>query len=196
MCLDKGYFHLRPENTPRQERVPKEGSTGKSHWQLLSEKQVKSVDWSSAAGQNYSLQDINNPVPEQEELGKGEQPGPNAPWPAAEKMSQGWRPLVKWPKSCDKTLWKEVNTDLCNILEGIKGTTMKKLERMGDLIYAYDMKQFGVVESKWSTVSIPSKSRRQTEIDHLVKERRQLKKKWRKATEEEKEGINLLQGEI
>ncbi len=38
--------------------------------------------------------------------------------------------------------------------------------------------------------------RRQTEIDRLVKERRQLKKQWRKATEEEKEGINLLQEEI
>ncbi|KAK0141132.1 hypothetical protein N1851_021873 [Merluccius polli] len=73
---------------------------------------------------------------------------------------------------------------------------MKKLERMGNLIYAYGVEQFGVVEGKQSTPSIPSKSRRQTEIDRLVKERRQLKKHWRKATEEEKESINLLQGEI
>lgn len=33
-------------------------------------------------------------------------------------------------------------------------------------------------------------------MDRLVKERRQLKKQWRKATEEEKEGINVLQEEI
>ena len=110
--------------------------------------------------------------------------------------SRGRRPLVKWPKSCDKKLWNEVNTDLCNILEGIRGSTIKKLERMGNLIYAYGVEQFGVVEGKRSTPSIPTKSRRQTEIDRLVKERRQLKKQWRKATEEEKEGINVLQEEI
>ena len=44
--------------------------------------------------------------------------------------------------------------------------------------------------------AIPTKSRRQQEIERLVKERRQLKKQWRKAPEEEKEGINLLQAEI
>ena len=102
--------------------------------------------------------------------------------------SRGRRPLVKWPKSCDKKLWNEVNTDLCNILEGIRGSTIKKLERMGNQIYAYGVER--------STPSIPTKSRRQTEIDRLVKERRQLKKQWRKATEEEKEGINVLQEEI
>lgn len=103
---------------------------------------------------------------------------------------------MKWPKSCDKTLWKEVNTDLCNILEGIRGSTMKKLERMGNLIYAYGAERFGVAEGKRSTLSIPTKSRRQTEIGRLVKERRQLKKQRRKATEEEKEGINMQQEEI
>ncbi|KAK0156142.1 hypothetical protein N1851_000565 [Merluccius polli] len=77
----------------------------------------------------HSLQDINTPVPGEEDLGKGEQPEPNPLRPAVEKKIQG-------------------------------------------------------------------KSKRQTEIDCLVKERRQLKKQWRKATEEEKEGINLLQGEI
>ncbi|KAK9981310.1 hypothetical protein ABG768_000861, partial [Culter alburnus] len=58
---------------------------------------------------------------------------------------------------------------------------------MGDLIYAYGVERFGVVESKRATPSIHTKSRRQTDIDRLVKERRQLKKQWRKATEEEKE---------
>lgn len=42
----------------------------------------------------------------------------------------------------------------------------------------------------------PVKSRRQQEIDRLVKDRKQLKKQWRKAIEEEKDGINLLQDEI
>ena len=72
---------------------------------------------------------------------------------------------------------------------------MKKLERMGDLIYAYGVERLGVVEGKQATPLIPIKSRRQIDIDLLVKERRQLTKQWRKATEE-KEGINLLQEEI
>lgn len=53
-----------------------------------------------------------------------------------------------------------------------------------------------MVEDKQATRSVPTKSRRQTEIDRLVKERRQLKKQWGKAIEEEKNGINLLQKEI
>jgi len=42
----------------------------------------------------------------------------------------------------------------------------------------------------------PTKFRRQQEIERLVKKKRQLKKQWRKAPEEEKVGINLLQTEI
>ncbi|KAI5086482.1 hypothetical protein C0J45_23354, partial [Silurus meridionalis] len=145
---------------------------------------------------HHSLQDINTPAPDEEQQGTRGQPEPNPSRPTAEKKTQGRRPLVKWPKACNKTMWKEANTDLCNMLEAIRGTALKKLERMGDLIYAYGVEQFGVVEDKRATPSIPTKSRRQTEIDRLVKERRQLKKQWRKAIEEEKEGINLLQEEI
>lgn len=63
---------------------------------------------------------------------------------------------------------------------------MKKLERMADLIYAYGGEWSGVVDGKRATPSKPTKSRRQTEIDCLIRERRQLKKQWRKATEEER----------
>lgn len=72
----------------------------------------------------------------------------------------------------------------------------EKLERMGNVIFTYGMERFGVVEGKQSTPTIHTKSRRQKEIDWLIKERHQLKKLWRKATEEEKEGINLWQEEI
>ena len=67
---------------------------------------------------------------------------------------------------------------------------------MGELIYSYGAERFGITEKRKKTSTIPTKSRRQQEIERLVKERRQLKKQWRKAPEEEKEGINLLQAEI
>ena len=86
-----------------------------------------------------------------------------------------------------------VNTDLILLLEQLGGTAVKKLERLGDLIYSYGAERFGVADKRRSTPSIPSQSRRQQE--RLVKERRGLKKQWRKAPEEEKEGINV-QAEI
>ena len=38
---------------------------------------------------------------------------------------------------------------------------MKKLERVGDLIYNYGVGQFGVIQKKATTPAVPSKSRRQ-----------------------------------
>src|SRR4029434_4796500 len=60
-------------------------------------------------GQNHSLQDINIPVPEEYEPCTGNQPEPSPARPAVEKKIQGRRPLIKWPKSCEKALWMEVN---------------------------------------------------------------------------------------
>lgn len=119
---------------------------------------------------HHSLQDINTPALDEEQHGTRGQPESNPSRPTAEKKIQGRKPLVKWPKACNKTMWKETNTNLCNMLEGIRGTALEKLDRMGDLIYAYGVERFGVVESKRSTPSIATKSRRQTEIDRLVKE--------------------------
>ena len=89
-----------------------------------------------------------------------------------------------------------IDTDISKLLGQLRGTAVKKLERMGDLIYSYGAERFGTAEKRKKTSATPTKSRRQQEIERLVKERRQLKKQWRKAPEEEKEGINLLQAEI
>lgn len=41
-----------------------------------------------------------------------------------------------------------------------------------------------------------NKSRRQKDVDQLIRETPQLKKKWKKASDEEKVGINALQGNV
>ncbi len=92
--------------------------------------------------------------------GLGEQPEPNPSQSAAEKEIQAQKPLVKWPKSCKKVEWEEVNVDLCNILETLRGTTMRKLERMGKLICSYRAEHFGAVEKTKLTSTILTKSRR------------------------------------
>ena len=53
------------------------------------------------------------------------------------KYTQGYRPRVRWPKSSCKVEWAEINTELCVIMNKLRGTAEKKLEKMGNLIYEY-----------------------------------------------------------
>lgn len=104
--------------------------------------------------------------------------------------------VIKWPKSWEKTLLNEMNTNLCNILETLRGTTLKRLEKLADFIYNYGAERFGTGERRRSTQTIIIKSRTQKEIEHLVRERWLRKKQWKKPLAEEKECINLLQEKI
>ena len=143
-----------------------------------------------------SLQDINPPISEEEEPSTAEPLEPSLPQLGTEAKILGRKPLIKWPKSREKKMWGSVNTDVSKVLEQLRGTAIKKLEKMGKLIYNYGAEHFGITEERKTSTTIPTKSMRQQETERLVKERRLLKKQWRKAREEEKEGINLLQAEI
>ncbi|KAJ8016038.1 hypothetical protein DPEC_G00002980 [Dallia pectoralis] len=117
--------------------------------------------------------------------------------PPKERKISGYRPSVKWPKAVEKREWETVNNDLTKILEQQVSTADKRLERMGDIIYHYGEERFGV-NTRRSEIAKPApiKSRRQQEIERLVRERRQLRKQWKKASEAEREGLMLLQGDI
>lgn len=104
-----------------------------------------------------------------------------------------------WPKSCQKKEWETTNTDLVHLLEGLKGCVERKLDKIGETIYSYGAERFGVKSKNQRTQKEPSahlKSRRQQEIERLVKERRCLTKRWKKATEVERKGLEALQGDI
>ncbi len=117
--------------------------------------------------------------------------------PPKEGKIKGHRLSVKWPKAVEKREWEIVNNDLTKILERQVGTAEKKLERMGDIIYHYGEERFGVNTRRSGKVTpAPAKSRRQQEIERLVRERRQLRKQWKKASNAEREGLMLLQGDI
>lgn len=103
---------------------------------------------------------------------------------------------VKWPKAVEKREWEAVNNNLTKILEQQVGTAEKKLERMGDIIYHYGEEHFKVNTRRSDKATpAPAKSRRQQEIERLVRERKQLRKHWEKASDAEREGLMLLQGE-
>ena len=58
-------------------------------------------------------------------------------------------------------MWDSVNTDISKVLEQLRGTAIKKLEKMGGLIYNYGAERFGITEGRKKLSTIPTKSRRQ-----------------------------------
>ncbi len=104
---------------------------------------------------------------------------------------------MKWPKAVEKREWETVNHDLTTILEQQVGTAEKKLEGMGNIIYQYGEECFRVHERRNNkTTPAPTKSRRQQEIERLVREKRQLRKQWKKASNPMRDGLMLLQGDM
>ncbi|XP_061105462.1 olfactory receptor 1F1-like [Conger conger] len=107
----------------------------------------------------------------------------------------------KWPKAVEEREWETVNNDPTKISEQQVGTAEKKLERMGNIIYHYGEERFGVnIRRSDKATPAPAKSRRQQEIERLVektsRERRQLRKQWKKVSDAERDGLMLLQGDI
>ncbi|KAL7834877.1 hypothetical protein SRHO_G00291350 [Serrasalmus rhombeus] len=124
-------------------------------------------------------------------------PKPFQPQPAVERKMEGCKPQIQWPKSCQKKEWEAIDSDLVCLLSNLKRDVERRLERMGELIYSYGRERFGVKDRKAKKEHTPrDKSRRQQEIERLVKERRQLKKQWKKANEVERLGLKALQSDI
>ncbi|XP_039516167.1 receptor-type tyrosine-protein phosphatase beta-like [Pimephales promelas] len=108
-----------------------------------------------------------------------------------ERSEPGRRQLVKWPKANEVAVWQQLDKDLCLILEqSLRGQVETKLNRFGVILYEECRSRFGVVAEKQK--GSKQKGRREREIEQLIKRRRQLRKQWRKASKEEKEGLKPL----
>ena len=105
---------------------------------------------------------------------------PIQPKPVLERKISGNKPRVKWPGASEKKQWETINRDLTSVLQRMSGTVERKLDKMGDIIYSYGAERYGVRSKQGRLPALESKSRRQQEIDRLIRERRQLKKQWRK----------------
>lgn len=114
----------------------------------------------------------------------------------SEKKIEGRKPGVKWPKAVNKKEWETINSDLTQILEQQVGTVAEMLERMGGIIYNYGEEHFRVEKGRGGKkLPTQTKSRRQQEIERLVKERRH-EKQWKRASDVEREGLMPLQVDI
>ncbi len=113
-----------------------------------------------------------------------------------ERKEPGRRQLVKWPKANEVAVWQKLDMDLSLILEqSLRGQVESKLNRIGDTLYDECSGRFGVTADKRKFGPM-QKGRREREIEQLVKRRRQLRKQWRKASREEKEGLKSLWEEV
>ena len=99
---------------------------------------------------------------------------------------------VKWPAMADEKAWREFDEDISMMLENtLKGTSKRKLEKMGDLIYDVGKARFGLVELRERRPE-QTPNRRQKEISRLRRELRSLKHQWKEAKPEDRPGLAAL----
>ncbi len=128
-----------------QERMKclKEASPGPRIDQYLLRERSSKASEAQRQDLTRSPPSISTPEAERNSSTASENLEPSQLQPALEKNIRGHRPQVKWPKSSSKKEWATIDTDLSNILDELRGTVVKKLERMGDLIYSYGTERFG-----------------------------------------------------
>ena len=91
------------------------------------------------------------------------------------------RPKIKWPASADKKQWKEVDKNLCELMEdSVQGTLKSKFTIFNNIIYSYGEEKFGAQNQ----VVDKTLSRRQSEIKKLRNELRKLRKQWKNAVKD------------
>ena len=77
----------------------------------------------------------------------------------------------------------------------LRGKVERKLNIFGDILYEECKARFEMLTIKRHNAP-RGKGRREAEIDALVQSQRQLRKRWRKATEEERVGLQVLWKEV
>lgn len=106
------------------------------------------------------------------------------------------RSKLKWPKANEAEAWQTLDTELSKTLEEkLHGCAKEKLNLFGDILYQSCQERFGEVAPKQQQMRRVM-GRREQEISLLVKRRRQLRKTWRKATPQEREGLKVLWEEV
>jgi len=120
-----------------------------------------------------------------QDLQAEEEPDPTEP-------VQERRQRIKWPALNDKKTWAQLDDELDTILEvALVGSAEHKAEAMSTITYSFCLERFGgEVKSQSKNKGRPN--RRQTLVEKIRIELRQLRKRWKRSEESEKEGIKAL----
>ena len=116
--------------------------------------------------------------------------------PQQDTATRPRKPRIKWPKASDKTLWKQLDEDLDNILEAsLQGPVDRKLTTLTTLIYSVGKERFGLEEERVQK-DTPRPNRRQTRIQNLRRELRQLRRRYRDSSPTERVGLTQLRATL
>jgi len=100
--------------------------------------------------------------------------------------------MIMWPKAQDKKSWKLLDDELDIILEAaMQGPVNRKLQTLTTIVYSVTKTMFGVEKDKVHRKP-PKPNRRQSRIENLIREVRQLKRRYRQSSPTERAGPSQL----
>ena len=141
---------------------------------------------------NHSAQDTHASQGQEDEQSEDRQPNSRPRHQEAQRKER-----VKWPKASQEPEWRKFEEDLENILEAMNtGPAERRLRAMTNLIHTTGMDRFGAEPKGGKIQTRGGPSRRQREIKEIRKQIRGLKKQWRRAEEQEKQGLAELRDQL
>ena len=118
---------------------------------------------------------------------------PKPPSKEANLKREGRKERVNWPKA-NSSEWSKFDEEVSSLLKSVHSSYENKAETEPRIIYTIGKERFGLKEEKQKPKPA-GPSKRQKKCIELREEINKLKKAYKKAPEEEKEGIDQLQQE-
>jgi hypothetical protein len=120
-----------------------------------------------------------------------------SPEPTAGPTSDiGRKEQINWPSSTEKSVWKLFEEEVDQVLEvTLAGSAVRKLQAMSNIIYAMGKERFELVERK-KHHAVYSHNRRAQKISNIRKNLKDLKKKFRTSTKEEKAALAEIREDL
>ena len=99
--------------------------------------------------------------------------------------------MIKWPTASNKGTWQEFDTEVCSILDTTsKGDADRRIQTLTKIILSYASSKFGLVDR--CERKAHTNNRRTERIKQLRQELRSLKKRFKKASSEERQPLAEL----
>ena len=99
---------------------------------------------------------------------------------------------ILWPAANDKASYQKLEDLVFKRMYKKKGSTSEKLKALSQCIYEAGVELFGTVEKTKRAEPKVFVSRRERRMKELRNEKKELRKRWREALPNEKDGIKVL----
>ncbi len=102
------------------------------------------------------------------------------------------KPKIAWPASKEKASYRNFEEKVCKKIYKTKGTVHERLKKLAETIYETGKDTFGEKPTKKTRENKKGETRRERKMKEVRKEKKDLRKRWRQAGPEEKEGLTRL----